>query len=296
MKKNSFSTNIKYFIYRNLNIIVESKLCSDYFFKLYFGMISFFRKGKFVNLQKTSKFFIFEEKDNFQIIKWCFPITMRMRALKNYNNGLKERGERLAKFYNIDKISFINDDIIIDCGSNLSDLLLYLGTLNINLQYFAIDPGKEEAAASKLNLRNKNFPKIVKKFYEYALGEKNELKTFYYSPESANSSLIISGNYKFSYNVNSVTLDKFALIANINKNKIKLLKLEAEGLEPEVLLGAKNILSKIEYIAADLGPERGLNQKCTVAEVTSILMNNNFEMINFGYPRITGLYRNKRFK
>ena len=56
------------------------------------------------------------------------------------------------------------------------------------------------------------------------------------------------------------------------------------------------MLSKIEYIAADLGPERGINQKCTVAEVTSILMNNNYEMINFGYPRITALYRNKRFK
>ena len=118
MQESSFRKNIKYFIYKKLNNIFESKFCSDYFFKLYFGIISFFRKGKFINLLKNGKFFIIEEKETFQIIKWHFPNTMRMRAFKNYNNGLKERGERLAKFYNIDKI-FIDEDIIIDCGSNL---------------------------------------------------------------------------------------------------------------------------------------------------------------------------------
>ena len=34
--------------------------------------------------------------------------------------------------------------------------------------------------------------------------------------------------------------------------KIKLLKLEAEGAEPEVIIGSLKVLKYIDYIAADL--------------------------------------------
>ena len=46
--------------------------------------------------------------------------------------------------------------------------------------------------------------------------------------------------------------------------KIKLLKLQAEGAEPEVSKGSLNSLKNIKFITADLGPERGLNQESTL--------------------------------
>ena len=39
--------------------------------------------------------------------------------------------------------------------------------------------------------------------------------------------------------------------------KIDLLKIEAEGFEPEVLIGFNSFFKKIKYIALDCGPERG---------------------------------------
>ena len=47
-----------------------------------------------------------------------------------------------------------------------------------------------------------------------------------------------------------------------------LLKVEAEGAEPEVLQGLKKNLSRVEFITVDCGFERGLNQKSTIS-VTS---------------------------
>ena len=105
----------------------------------------------------------------------------------------------------------------------------------------------------------------------------------------------MSDDYKLTYKVKSITLDSFSEIAKLSNKNVKLLKLEAEGLEPEILKGSKNFLKNIEYIAADLGPERGINKECTLAEVTAILTKNNFEMLDFNYPRITALFHNKLF-
>ena len=44
-------------------------------------------------------------------------------------------------------------------------------------------------------------------------------------------------------------------IESLKNRNIKLLKLEAEGAELQVLYGCKNILNNIEYISADIGFE-----------------------------------------
>ena len=49
--------------------------------------------------------------------------------------------------------------------------------------------------------------------------------------------------------------------------QIKLLKIDAEGYEPEVLSGSIATLSQTEYVAVDFGPERGLEQKDTIIAI-----------------------------
>ena len=56
------------------------------------------------------------------------------------------------------------------------------------------------------------------------------------------------------------------------------MKLEAEGFEPEIIRGGLSVLSQIEYIAADLGWERGLEQDCTIPEVVNLLLENRFRI------------------
>jgi len=75
-----------------------------------------------------------------------------------------------------------------------------------------------------------------------------------------------------------------------------LVKLEAEGSEPEVLQGLGEALARVEYIAADVGPERGENLETTVVSVTNFLLQRNFELVSMSHSRICALYRNKSFQ
>ena len=76
---------------------------------------------------------------------------------------------------------------------------------------------------------------------------------------------------------------------------IKCLKLEAEGAEPEIIEGLGSKLSLVEYITADLGPERGVNEESTLVPVTNLLLNKGFELVEVQYPRICALFKNKNF-
>ena len=77
--------------------------------------------------------------------------------------------------------------------------------------------------------------------------------------------------------------------------KVKLLKLEAEGAEPEILLGAGDALKQVEYISADLGPERGLSQETTAATVINFLLARDFRLVDVFAERLVFLFKNQGF-
>ena len=52
--------------------------------------------------------------------------------------------------------------------------------------------------------------------------------------------------------------------------KIKLLKIDAEGSEPEVLNGTLGIIKNIEYISVDCGAERGFHKKLHLGKYTKL--------------------------
>ena len=98
-------------------------------------------------------------------------------------------------------------------------------------------------------------------------------------------------NYTKKITVNCQTLDNF--VKNINK-KIKLIKIEAEGAEPEVVYGLKNQLKKIQYIVIDVGYERGNSQESTLVDCTNYLLKNNFRLIDFNSKtsRVIVMFKN----
>ena len=75
---------------------------------------------------------------------------------------------------------------------------------------------------------------------------------------------------------------------------IKLLKVEGEGAEPEIIEGLGIQLESVQYISADLSDERGLTLEYTVTQVTNFLLSNNFEMLDFSPDRFIFLFRNKK--
>ena len=185
--------------------------------------------------------------------------------------------------YCLNSIDFTNNDIVIDCGANVGELKLAINQRNKDIEYYAFEP---DALVFECLL--KNFPTYSKNLYNLGLSNDNSLKKLFADSEGGNSSFIDFGS-KDIREVQCITLDSLNL-----KKEIKLFKVEAEGYEPEVLLGSVNTLKKVEFVAVDFGPERGKGQSNTVVEVNNILYENNFSLVNFSNFRAAGLYRNNK--
>ena len=83
-----------------------------------------------------------------------------------------------------------------------------------------------------------------------------------------------------------------SLILSLNLESIKLLKIEAEGAEPEVLQGSIQTIRKCDYIVVDSGKERGRNFEETTMSVCNLLIKNNFDLIYIDHIRIVLMFRN----
>ena len=287
MKNNKLVSKIFLSLRSRIITLINNRKTPKLIYKLFFEKFSSknIKKIKIANgFYRIS--YIFADKN----LNWHFPKNNRQRGSKCYRKGLKERGLELAKSYKIDCLKFEEEDIVLDCGANYGDLMLYLEFLNIKINYYAFEPGFEEYKALEANMKNKN-SKIKNHTYQLGLGNSNSIKDFYYSPVDGDSSIIEIDSFVKKVQIEVIKLEDFVK-QKLHNKKIKLLKLEAEGAEPEVLEGSKEILKQVEYIAADLGPERGLNKNCTLTEVTNFLQEQNFVIQEFGYPRITALFRN----
>jgi len=142
-----------------------------------------------------------------------------------------------------------------------------------------------------INSNNFNTKKIS--ISDKALWKDNEEKiNFYIKDYGADSSLIEPKDYLKKTEVDTITLDKF--ISDLNK-PIKLLKIEAEGAEPEVLIGLSKELKKVNYIVVDCGFERGINSESTIRECSQYLINNNFEFYKYSEFRTMCLFKNLDF-
>lgn len=78
------------------------------------------------------------------------------------------------------------------------------------------------------------------------------------------------------------------------KIKIKLIKIEAEGFETEILKGSLDIIKKTEFICVDGGPERGPKNTQTIEELVNTLTDNNFKLL-FLNDNGRALFSNNKF-
>ena len=89
-----------------------------------------------------------------------------------------------------------------------------------------------------------------------------------------------------------MTLD--AALTNRDLSRPIILKLEAEGAEPEVLLGAQGTLAMIDWVSVDCGPEKGFAKDDTFLACHDILLAHGFRLVDVGFRRVTALYHNTR--
>ena len=127
-----------------------------------------------------------------------------------------------------------------------------------------------------------------------ALSNKNSYLKFYLKSDTGDSSLIRPANgYSKTLEVKTLTLNKF--FTDRNFKDVKLLKVEAEGYEPEILQGSLKILKHVKYIAVDGTPERGIHNDSTIDFAIDFLKSNNFELISLKSNNYVGLFKNKKY-
>lgn len=196
-----------------------------------------------------------------------------------YRKGILARTSLLARDYFLSRIPFSDGDVVIDCGANIGELYFWFLFNGLGIRYVAFEPSPLEFSALRLNCPDAESHNV-------ALWNRNETLRFFLASEDADSSIIEPSRHQGAISVEARRLDDFIT------RPVRLLKLEAEGAEPEILEGIGEKLPLIHYIAADLGFERGVERESTLAPVTNMLLRRNFSLVDVAYPRITALFRN----
>lgn len=264
-----------------LNIVIKLftrilLLQKGYIFCSLFNLRSFILNLKTSATYKDKKY-IFRDKTFPNVVRYS---NHKFQSYLSYYKGFSGRVKELGECYFLEKIEFKKDDIVIDCGANIGDLKLWFDQTGIEIKYIGFEPSPIEYE----NLIKNTYPSQV---YNIGLWNEDSEINFYISSKYADSSFIKPKKYEQVIKVLSKKLEYF-----IDK-RIKLLKLEAEGGEPEILLGAMEKLKFIEYISADLGFERGVKEESTIVPVTNYLLNNGFELVDINNRRLCALFKNK---
>jgi FkbM family methyltransferase len=188
-----------------------------------------------------------------------------------YLMGIQERLDQIAKEYCLDQIVEVKPGVVVDIGSNVGEFTLVSNQKFPESKFIRFEPSIGECLASKRNLVG-----IDEVLIQKALWNSATTMRFYDKNEFGDSSLIKSDGYSKFTSMQTTTLD--IEIDKLGINSIELLKLEAEGAEPEILQGGTKTLRITKWVTADLGPERGVSQQRTFSAAHSILIENGFEL------------------
>ena len=181
--------------------------------------------------------------------------------------GFKNASDRSWRRYGIPEL--VNQDeikTVIDIGANIGEFS-YAAKVHGALQVFAFEP---DPIAFYCLQKNINAFKEIHLF-QTAISNENKIQNFYISSKSADSSLLKPTNIESTIEIETKLLDDYI---DIFPKQVDLLKIEAEGFEPEILTGSVKLLKRVKHVSIDAGPERF--GEVTVQEVSKILTEQNF--------------------
>jgi hypothetical protein len=208
-----------------------------------------------------------------------------------YFRGIRWRLNQISDQYMLPNIPNMKQSTgwVVDIGANVGEFSLAVAQNAINHSYLLVEPSEREMSAARKNLETHQAHFVCTALWN----EEKEL-LFYHANETGDSSLLPVDPTRPSEVIQVRTLD--SLISEFKITEIDILKVEAEGAEPEILEGATQALKISKYVTADLGPERGIGEARTYEECRAILVSAGFtEIARFPGGRETYLFRNKNF-
>jgi FkbM family methyltransferase len=210
----------------------------------------------------------------------------RPRRIRRYSKGVQSRCDSLLLSYCLEELDIPNSAIIVDIGANVGEVSYSLIQKNNSAQIIAIEPDPQEF---KDLVKNLSFSSSIA--LNTVVGNYTGDIDLFLNNDSGDSSVFFTAGAKNKISSTCTTLDDI-YIKHIGGKSVFLVKCEAEGFEPEVLLCGKLTLSNTKYVSCDTGPER--LGKSTYEDVNKILVEMNFQLIKSNKHR--QLYMNMNNK
>ena len=276
--------------YRILKVFIKEILNSE--FRIYLRNLIDFFSGKQIDHRR--KLVLKRKNNNFYIRDGIFRLYLTSEnRFKYYPRGIAYRISELAKNYGLgNQIKIEKDDIIINIGANIGELVIWSclqGAFVIAV----------EGDYKSFECLSRNCVGLNAELHNNVLWKENEKINFSIDSANASSTILETGEVAYYANnklVNAIKLDDLILKSHkYNNQKVKLLIGDVEGAEPEIILGAIRTIKNIEYISLDCGKERK-GKVTSQSEVEKILNRNNFQTIfKQKNERYNLICRNKKF-
>ena len=168
-------------------------------------------------------------------------------------------------------------DNLIDVGSNKGQLSLLVRNYNKKCRIYSFEPQTKFLEIQK-KLINYNI-----KFYDFCLGNKNFKTNFYITKRKDSSSLLKpiyfkKTKYKIIDKIN-INVHKLDSIVNIKTTQKNLIKLDVQGYEMQVLMGASKLLNKIDYVIVEISTKKIYHNQINYINILNFLSKKKFKLI-----------------
>jgi FkbM family methyltransferase len=166
------------------------------------------------------------------------------RRLGYYASGVAARVDKLATEYGVADLELFPDDQVVDVGAHSGEFGLWVERFGAN--YFALEPDPVAYGALERNFPNGQLRNL-------AAGAEDGSLEFFLNTSTGDSSLV----NKSAKSIRTAVRPLDSVVAEaFPKGTIAVLKVEAEGYEPEVLHGAQKTLGRTRIVTVDAGEER----------------------------------------
>lgn len=221
-------------------------------------------------------FFWDAESETFGVKQGDFPVIFVSRStrIKTKYFGTQDRLKAIYRRYHLSEVEFSRNDIVVDVGANIGELSIAL------VRRYGVIPVCCEPDPIEIRALRKNLQDIESLIISEPLWRDKCVKEFYLNNDTGDSSLLPHEDTGPKVELTTTTLNDVGrqIEARYSGKRIRMLKLEAEGAEPEILEGGGEFLRQVDYIAADLGPERGKERANTVPACVNHLTDRGFRL------------------
>lgn len=166
-------------------------------------------------------------------------------------------------------------DNCIDIGSNKGQFLMIFRKYFNYAKIYSYEPQIKHLKTQKKFLNNA-------KFYNFCLGNYNGTSEFNITERDDSSSLLkpkknIDDIYKVNRKI-KIKVRRLDDILKLNKNETNLLKIDVQGFEYQVLLGAKKLLKKIDFIIIEISSAKSYHKEFDKKKSITYLKSKNFQL------------------